>query len=534
MNSDDAVLTAIRHSIGRRFGHVLSPHSPTEPPDLPTSVIPLLDIDGKAEAAARRGGSRRLTSSDERKHVAPPREALASPQPPSRTYGASQTHHKALSTNRVLSYDNEPLKKASGAGALSRSLEADHPPPPVAAQVHINRRGQIQIFSSPTKPSAISESKIKTNTFSKDFISSDPPILGYRSHQPTAAAISSDELLEDLFTSKLIPAHTPGSPVSHSSRSPSHKASSSAGLTPEAAAIRSSGFESLIRKRCAYMGHRHEMERYASLLALRDMLVEQKKTHPNTPLPLPHEVLGSVAVMLDQAPLRAPHSNDHSPRCHAAGLQIVQLYGSQGEQMVPRLSSLLQRLWTRRARVANSVAQGGDLPWSVVEPAWIIDAMVATGLSGIIELLRMCSDGYGAKDSEILTGIVQHPAVQQAVVAPALADELGHPDTGRSSQALRGLILLGKLSKGTTAELHAMLDISSVKPELVCAALSSSSTGEQILIQALDSTSRSEVRAAAAAALAYNYLSVSLSRINLAILVITRHLSGMGQKQVHL
>ena len=92
--------------------------------------------------------------------------------------------------------------------------------------------------------------------------------------------------------------------------------------------------------------------------------------------------------------------------------------------------------------------------------------MVATGLSGIIELLRMCSDGYGAKDSEILTGIVQHPAVQQAVVAPALADELGHPDTGRSSQALRGLILLGKLSKGTTAELQAMLDISSVKPWL--------------------------------------------------------------------
>ena len=165
MNSDDAVLTAIRHSIGRRFGHVLSPHSPTEPPDLPTSVIPLLDIDGKAEAAARRGGSRRLTSSDERKHVAPPREALASPQPPSRTYGASQTHRKALSTNRVLSYDNEPLKKASGAGALSRSLEADHPPPPVAAQVHINREARSKSSAALPNPRLYPSRKSKQTRF---------------------------------------------------------------------------------------------------------------------------------------------------------------------------------------------------------------------------------------------------------------------------------------------------------------------------------------------------------------------------------
>ena len=212
-----------------------------------------------------------------------------------------------------------------------------------------------------------------------------------------------------------------------------------------------------------------------------------RRRHTLTRLPLPHEVLGSVAVgltrLLSVHLIRMITAHVVMPQ----GFKLFSSMGAKESKWCPD-SPHFCNASGRDAHVANSVAQGGDLPWSVVEPV-IIDA----GCDWFEWYYRpcMCSDGYGAKDSEILTGIVQHPAVQQAVVAPALADELGHPDTGRSSQALR-THSVGETFKGTTAELQAMSTFH----------LSNQSwfalhflfvNWRTTLIQALDSTSRSEV-----------------------------------------
>ena len=518
---DDSVLMAIRNTIAKRFGHELSPESPSLAPDLPSSVVPLLDLQGSVTHAPK------FSPSDERKTS--PYHILASPPPPPPPTSVnsglgspgSLRKRSEISASRPvrargeISRRQEPLTRTNRVlnyGDLGHTQRVQQPLPSSGSlRPQLPITSQIQ--ASPPRQAAIPETKTKTAHFEKDF-GTVPPLLGSDSGKPsttmdsTSGNMSSGQILSNLFSSKLIPLHNPGSPSPLRKSGPS--SNNSNGLSAEAAAIQSSKFEALIRKRSAYLGHRHEVERYASLLALRDMFTEYRRMHPNQPLPLSDVVLGSAVVMLDQAPLRAPPSNDHNPRCHCVCLEVIQLFGAQAAGMVARLSSLLQRLWVKHSRVSNGRKEPGDELWLGVSTKWVIEAILATGLAGIDELLRLCTDGYGQRDRDILAGIVQHPSIQQVVVAPALAEELIHPDLSRSKSALRALVALGERAEGTAGHLKGMLDITSVKPALVCAALASTTTGESVLLESLSNSTRSNVRSAAAAALGYKYALLQL------------------------
>ena len=103
-------------------------------------------------------------------------------------------------------------------------------------------------------------------------------------------------------------------------------------------------------------------------------------------------------------------------------------------------------------------------------------------------------------------GIVQHPSIQQNIIAVALGDDLSHPSLSRATDAVHALSLLGPAASSTVDELLALLNCTAIAPSLVCNALALVSTthnrtGELELANLVATAIRPEVRQCASQAL---------------------------------
>ena len=455
MNQDDPVLQGVRAQISQMFGHhlggsgsvsvdtatgeiidsgFLSPSSPNSPPiSIPASLMPLIDLPA---SVVGRNGNYQLS----------PHHLLSSPPPadavrqkhnvsedavrdlsrtiyvsPSSTTSSSVSAHPpappADPTSRNLTF--APLTSAQPPG-LQRLLPRD------VEKIHIDRTGHVSLHmhdkpsSALSALSALSASSISstssTSVFPVAAFSSTSFPVPHSSHQSTAAPTSSDLLMSDLFSNKLIPSHT-RSPTSAVVEDPP-----SALDQPTMTSV-DTNLQEKLRHCSAFLGHRSEIERYASLITMQGIIAQHMRTlPPNAPLPpgfLQETTLRDFIVMLEQAPMGLDSSS--GGRCHALCLNILKWYGTQAAPIVTRLASLLQRLWTLSsvgglavgneggagARGAGARGAGGafSLPnpaWSYVQPRWIVDTLVCIGLEGVDVLIGMCQDGYGDVDSTIL------------------------------------------------------------------------------------------------------------------------------------
>ena len=433
---DDPILQGVRSQIARMFGHHLapggvsiaktgdvmveggmgggftSPGSPNSPPhSIPESLMPLLDL---VSDVSDRGSTLPIPSEQQRKLS--PHHLMTSPPPDAR--------------QRQNTFD-EDEKRESNSRTIYVSPSSERPPPAphdptprvleFAKYPDFDRQENVlakpvdttHTTATAAATTATTTATHITNDTSFSRVTSQQPI--HHSHQSTAAPATSGALMTGLFSNKLVPSHT-RSPTAGAEDPPAFAGQSSVGVPPLFAStvVVTAEVQEKLRHCSAFLGHRSEVERYASLLTMQGIITQHMRAlPPNSSVPpglLQDTTLRAFIVMLEQAPMGIdPKSGG---RCHALCLNIIKWYGSQASSIVPRLASLVQRLWTLTSvgGLAENVPSLVHHPWSHVRPRWVVDALVCIGLDGIDVLLDMCQDGYGVVDSAIL-GMFVGPAV---------------------------------------------------------------------------------------------------------------------------
>jgi HEAT repeat protein len=568
-NADDPIIQGVREQIKSMFGHHLaqgkpminsstgdvidgfqSPGSPSSPPhSISESLMPLLDLPDSVSVSTSALQQRKLS----------PHHLLSSPPPPA----AAAQHHdtnvddenRDNSTTVYISPSSAPntlehptsrvLEFASSTQGNQRLLHEN------LKGMRIDPNGQVTLHSNHDGNDIDNTARARAVPAPSFSLSgSYGSFSQHNSHQSTAAPSSSDSLMSDLFSNKLIPSHTRSPPAfaekvedppvnvstGNTTRMELSSLSSSSSSTTTASTTISADVLTKMSHCSAFLGHRNEVERYASLLTMKEVISKHMRTlPPNSSMPLDflqETTLRDFIVMLEQAPIGI--DSNRGGRCHALCLDLLKLYGSHAAPIVPRLASLLQRLWTIPSVGGLNYKNTPYHSWSYVQPRWIIDTMVCIGLKGIDALIDMCQDGYGDVDSTILgklnktyllffvfvfsltyfyfyikkyiDGIVQHPSIQQNIVAVALSDDLSHPSMKRATDAVIALSRLGSASSSSINDMLTLLKCTAVKPNLVCNALARASskydrTGELELAKLVETATRPEVRQAASSSL---------------------------------
>ena len=575
---EDAILSSVRNQISEIFGHSLSsgtvtvnattgrvhddfqsPGSSNSPPHtIAQSVMPLLAL------------SQTIPSSTDEIRKLSPHHLLSSPPPDARrSLSRASLRDNDVSATTVYISPSSSMPPPVPQAPTSRTLgfapseDIQRVAPPSVNRIHIDRNGRVSVNNTNINQS---NSNNNNNNYASSRLRSPPnnsnldtPIGPHHSHQPNAAPTTSGSLMGHLFSSKLVPytrsptltssstslSLSTSSPTSTSPRTrsavlegdntspidpptsphdivngvyaPSFAGLSSSFNTTNAHSIVTNDLHERLKHCSAYLGHRSEKERYASLLTMQSIVVQHMSTlEPNSPTPLgllPETTLHACIVMLEQSPMGLSGTGG---RCHEICLSILKWYGESISPIVPRLASLLRRLWMVRERLSGGNGDSIDNNnndngmkarlWLHVKPTWIIDVLVCTGLNGIDVLLHLCEDGYGKKDASVLHSIVQHPSMQRALVAVALSDDLSHPDVKRAEAAVKCLHVLGPVASTALKDMSVLLECTSILPEIVCNAMASCTTiydrtGENQLSQLLVRSRRPDVRKAASDAL---------------------------------